>query len=227
MRRTHLLGALGTCAMAALATTPVAAVTIDYSSIGSSPSSYVEFDPDDTCTLGATVGCFSFNPSPNIEIDSGSAAGDQGTIDGTFEVGTIATVVTPFGPLESAPVSGAGTLTINDGVNLLQADLTWIDIATFGTAGNINTQGQANLTNFSYAGADPDLLALASAPVGIQTATFQFTGVTSLTQLFTTNTTSTQTSFSGSITAVPVPPAVWLFGSGLLGLVGIARRRRS
>ena len=28
-------------------------------------------------------------------------------------------------------------------------------------------------------------------------------------------------------TAVPVPAAVWLFGSGLLGLVGIARRRRS
>jgi hypothetical protein len=27
--------------------------------------------------------------------------------------------------------------------------------------------------------------------------------------------------------AVPVPAAVWLFGSGLLGLVGIARRRRS
>jgi hypothetical protein len=27
--------------------------------------------------------------------------------------------------------------------------------------------------------------------------------------------------------AVPVPAAVWLFGSGLLGLIGIARRRRS
>ena len=26
---------------------------------------------------------------------------------------------------------------------------------------------------------------------------------------------------------VPVPPAVWLFGSGLLGLVGIARRRKT
>ena len=26
---------------------------------------------------------------------------------------------------------------------------------------------------------------------------------------------------------VPVPAAVWLFGSGLLGLVGVARRRRS
>ncbi len=28
-----------------------------------------------------------------------------------------------------------------------------------------------------------------------------------------------------TVTAVPVPAAVWLFGSGLLGLVGIARRR--
>jgi len=30
-----------------------------------------------------------------------------------------------------------------------------------------------------------------------------------------------------SLTAVPVPAAVWLFGSGLLGLIGIARRRKS
>ena len=31
--------------------------------------------------------------------------------------------------------------------------------------------------------------------------------------------------FSHDATYVPVPPAVWLFGSGLLGLVGIARRK--
>jgi len=30
-----------------------------------------------------------------------------------------------------------------------------------------------------------------------------------------------------SISAVPVPAAVWLFGSGLIGLIGIARRRKS
>ena len=30
-----------------------------------------------------------------------------------------------------------------------------------------------------------------------------------------------------AFTVVPVPAAVWLFGSGLLGLVGVARRRRS
>ena len=29
-----------------------------------------------------------------------------------------------------------------------------------------------------------------------------------------------------SITTVPVPPAVWLFGSGLIGLIGVARRKK-
>ena len=32
--------------------------------------------------------------------------------------------------------------------------------------------------------------------------------------------------FGGTMTPVPVPAAVWLFGSGLLGLVGVARRRK-
>lgn len=31
----------------------------------------------------------------------------------------------------------------------------------------------------------------------------------------------------GTLTTVPVPAAVWLFGSGLLGLIGIARRKRA
>ena len=33
-------------------------------------------------------------------------------------------------------------------------------------------------------------------------------------------------SFVPTPAAVPVPAAVWLFGSGLLGLVGIARRKK-
>lgn len=31
---------------------------------------------------------------------------------------------------------------------------------------------------------------------------------------------------SGDVSAVPVPAAVWLFGSGLIGLLGVARRQR-
>ena len=31
----------------------------------------------------------------------------------------------------------------------------------------------------------------------------------------------------GDVSAVPVPAAVWLFGSGLLGLIGLARRKKS
>ncbi|MCP3870701.1 MAG: VPLPA-CTERM sorting domain-containing protein, partial [Gammaproteobacteria bacterium] len=31
---------------------------------------------------------------------------------------------------------------------------------------------------------------------------------------------------AGTVNVVPIPAAVWLFGSGLLGLVGVARRRQ-
>jgi len=33
--------------------------------------------------------------------------------------------------------------------------------------------------------------------------------------------------FIGTVSSVPLPPAVWLFGSGLLGLVGFARRKKA
>lgn len=32
---------------------------------------------------------------------------------------------------------------------------------------------------------------------------------------------------SGDVSAVPIPAAVWLFGSGLIGLIGLARRKHS
>ncbi len=32
---------------------------------------------------------------------------------------------------------------------------------------------------------------------------------------------------SGDVSTVPVPAAIWLFGSGLLGLIGVARRKRA
>jgi hypothetical protein len=80
------------------------------------------------------------------------------------------------------------------------------------------------------AGSNPDLVSLACAGSGVNTAVFQFSSPVTLTQLFETNSSTTSTSFSGSIvdiTPVPVPAAVWLFGSGVLGLVGVVRRKRA
>jgi len=34
-------------------------------------------------------------------------------------------------------------------------------------------------------------------------------------------------SISPVVSTVPIPAAVWLFGSGLLGLVGVARRKKA
>jgi len=31
--------------------------------------------------------------------------------------------------------------------------------------------------------------------------------------------------YSGTLTAIPIPPAIWLLGSGLLGLIGVARKK--
>jgi hypothetical protein len=31
----------------------------------------------------------------------------------------------------------------------------------------------------------------------------------------------------GNLEAIPLPPAIWLFGSGLLGMIGVARRKNS
>ena len=44
---------------------------------------------------------------------------------------------------------------------------------------------------------------------------------------FTVNGSSVTSAWFGGSTVVPVPAAVWLFVSGLLGLAGVARRRRT
>ena len=216
--RSLLSGAICACAITAF-TMPAAAVTIDYSNTSGSS---INLDPTDNCGGSGTVGCFSFSSGNNIVITSGTASGFSGGISGLFGVGAITT----SGLQETANVNGTGSLSIFDGGQILTADLSWVDIASFATAGVLNTLGTANLSNIVYGGSNGDLVALFNAGTGTQTATFQFTSPTSLTDLFTTSTTVTSTSFSGSIASIPIPATVWLFGSGLLGLVGMARRKK-
>jgi len=220
----RLTNALLACTLA-FSVTATHAAAINYAATA---GSNIVLDATDDCGTAGSVGCFSFTPNAtdsssatSLTITSGTANGVLGRIDGTFGVGTIIS----SGGLETAPVTGVGSLSLFDGANALTASLSWVDIAPFGTGGIINIEGTANLTGISYSGSNADLLAFSSAGSGTQTATFQFTSPTSLSDLFNGSGTTT-TSFSGSITPVPVPAALWLFGSGLLGFTMVGRRQR-
>ena len=61
---------------------------------------------------------------------------------------------------------------------------------------------------------------------GVSNFTYAYTSaVSGGTSLIRALDNSTFVAYEGSV--VPVPAALWLFGSGLLGLVGVARRKKA
>ena len=126
------------------------------------------------------------------------AAADKGNMSGTYQIGTITTVA----GVESAPVTGTGTLTIHSGSGDLTASLTWDTIQTSGTAGSININGVLNLASVSYSGSQQDLIALAAPHVGTESISFTFVPGVSLDKL---SSSAKMTGFSGQLSAVPEP----------------------
>ena len=80
-------------------------------------------------------------------------------------------------------------------------------------------QGLLSLTNNFIVGLSVDAgstwLADSGSSFGVNTALLEF-DVRGVSQVFVVD-----------VNPVPVPAAVWLFGSGLIGLVGVARRKKS
>lgn len=190
--------------------------------LGSVQSQAVSFDFSTATGTGLIAfdgaGNFSFG-SPAFEIDTGSAIDLLGDISGTFAIGAIGGGY--------ATVTGAGSITIDDGATDLTADLDLVDIAVIGTGGNINVFGALNLSNISYAGANADLVALFNDGSGALVITFQFVPGVPLTAL---KSGVHETSFSGSIfsrsSIVPDGGAsAILLGAGLLGLAAFNRRQ--
>lgn len=119
-----------------------------------------------------------------------------------------------------AGVAGGGpvpTGTVGSGATIANGDAINVDLSSFFANWNGNDFNQGNAaatgTVSNVAGNNFDFVLdwtslIVGPPFGGQTGTWHLTG-------------------TGSVAPIPLPAAVWLLGSGLLGMVGVARRKKS
>lgn len=169
----------------------------------------LSFPPDTAGTRDFTV---------TIASDAG-LVGKQGTIEGTFTVSNYQVL----GSLETADVSGTGKFTLFDASNVpLSADLTWSNVFVYSaTVGGLNTNPDVNLSGWTYSGSDPLFQSITNG--GTLTLSFQFMPKQTLSQLLASG---GNTSYSGSVSAVPEPSAGVLLAGAALGLLAFVGRGR-
>jgi hypothetical protein len=163
--------------------------------------------------LAALVGMFSFPASAAIINLTAS-------IDGGQEV-----------PPTGSPATGTGSMVYNDVSNLLSWEITYTADTMIGTPTVSHFHGPAPVG--SNAGVQVDIVAnsggsIASPMIGSENIT-EAQELDLLAGLWYINIHSTRFpggEIRGQVNVVPVPAAVWLFGSGLIGLLGIARRKQ-
>jgi len=190
----------------------------------------------------ALIGYFALasiplNAAATVVIDFGTGlAGPGGTIsyDGINTIGAninIGALTAQGTPINAGTYVTNAILNFDTAANTISivGDVPGLGIApttllsgSFASSTYTTIPGPGGLTEI-FSGQGPDIKSIALlGALGVPAGTpFDFFGFSI-------------ESVNGSVistdivnTAVPVPAAVWLFGSGLLGMVGIARRRRS
>ena len=202
------------------------ALQFDISSIPGSEIIFTGGGPGGTASLSFTAG-------QNFQIDtshggSGDAVGLTGSFSGTWTMGPVTTVnLVPL--VETAPVSGTGTMSIFDGVDTLTATVAWVEASSLKTVISVATLGvTGNVTGVSYSGSNGDLLEFAAAAGKTAVLAFTFPPPgQSLAELVEPGTKST--SFSGNIVAntTTVPDTgttLILLGLGLGSLAAFRTR---
>jgi len=118
--------------------------------------------------------------------------------------------------LDPGPVLSGGTITPTFSWTGTNPTLLTIDTAGMGNSGD----------SFSF-GADTDgSVGSGDLMAGAEFTVFFSDGSSASALLANTCGLTCSTITVSTVAPVPVPAAVWLFGSGLLGLVGVARRKR-
>jgi hypothetical protein len=214
--------------------------------VGAQSSINFSSTPGSTIQFNGSSSTFQFNPSTSPifggiflgsqwQIGSenggtGSAIGLLGVFNNSpFSYGPITTTIVGSSVDESATVTGpAGALVINDGSGFnVTGNIDWVQLSTHNFGGAINSQVLINLTDLSYAGSNPDLMAFNGAS-GAIALTFQYAPGLSLADL-SSNPGPYLTSYSGSITVVPEPTstACLLLGLGALTVIRRVKQKCS